>query len=183
MIAPSDAEDTERAYFAITPFSYLGGGGLPLGDAALDLVLGQVQLEAAVGDVELDRVAVAHRRDRAAVRRLGRDVPGHQAVRRAGEAAVGEQRDRVAQALADERRRDGEHLAHAGAAARPLVADHDHVVRPRSAPAVTAAIASSSHSNTRAGPAVARALVAGDLHDAALRGEVAAQDHEPAASP
>jgi len=25
-MAPSVAEETERAYFAITPFSYLGGG-------------------------------------------------------------------------------------------------------------------------------------------------------------
>ena len=62
-----------------------------------------------------------------AVRRLRRDVPGHQPVGRAGEAAVGEQRDRVAEALADQRRGDGEHLAHAGAAARALVADHDDV--------------------------------------------------------
>src|SRR4051794_11925269 len=28
VIAPSDADDTERAYFAITPRSYFGGGGV-----------------------------------------------------------------------------------------------------------------------------------------------------------
>ena len=78
-------------------------------------------------DVEHDRVAVAHRGDRAAAGRLGRDVADHQAVRRAREAAVGDQRDLVAEALADERGGDVQHLAHAGAAGRALVADHDHV--------------------------------------------------------
>ena len=93
-------------------------------------------------DVERDRVAVAHRRDRAAVRRLRRDVADHQAVRRAREAAVGDQRDLLADALADERAGHVQHLAHARAAGRALVADHDHVAgldlrapsRPRSSP-------------------------------------------------
>ena len=56
-------------------------------------------------------------------------MAGHQAVRRAGEAAVGEQCDRLAQAFADQRRGDAEHLAHARPADRPLVADDDHVAR------------------------------------------------------
>ena len=46
--------------------------------------------------------------------------------------------------------------------------------------AVTAAIAASSPSNTRAGPGVRAALVAGELDDAALGREVAAQDREAA---
>ena len=125
---------------------------LPRRDAAVDLVLRQVQLEAAVVDVELDRVAVAHRRDRAAVRRLRRDVAGHQAAGRAGEAAVREQRHRVAQPLAHQRRGDEQHLAHARARrSGPRCGSRPR--RPaRSRPAVTASIASSSHSNTRAGP-------------------------------
>ena len=73
-----------------------------------------------------------------------------------------------------------EHLAHAGAAGRALVADHDDVARAGSRRAVTAAIAASSPSNTRAGPRVAAALVAGELHDAAVGREVAAQDREAA---
>ena len=44
-------------------------------------------------------------RDRAAARRLGRDVADHEAVRRAGEAPVGDQRDVLAEPCADERRR------------------------------------------------------------------------------
>ena len=61
--------------------------------------------------------------------RLGRDVAGHEAARGAGEAAVGEQRDGVAEPLPHDRRGDGEHLAHARAAGGALVADHDDVAR------------------------------------------------------
>ena len=72
-------------------------------------------------------VAVAHRRDRSAARRLGRHVAGHETVRGAGEAAVGEQRHGVAQALALQRGGDREHLAHARPAGRALVADDHHL--------------------------------------------------------
>ena len=68
-----------------------------------------------------------HGGDRAADRGLGGDVAGHEAAGGAGEAAVGEQRDLLAQAEADERRGHRQHLAHPGAAARALVADHDDV--------------------------------------------------------
>ena len=104
------------------------------------------------GDVDGDRVAVAHGGDRPAARRLGGDVAGHEAVGGAGEAPVGEQRDVLAEPLPHERRGDREHLAHPGAARGALVADHDDVARARSPLAVTAAIASSSDSKTRAGP-------------------------------
>ena len=126
-----------------------------------------------------DRVAVADVRDRAAARRLRRDVPDHQAVRRAGEAAVRDQRDLVAEALADERCGDVQHLAHPGPAGRALVADHDDVAR-RIVRALTAAKHASSESNTRAGPRCCSTLVPGELDDAAVRREVAAQDREPA---
>ncbi len=51
----------------------------------------------------------------------------HEAVRRAAEAAVGDQCHVVAEPAAYERRRHREHLAHARAAGRPFIADHDHV--------------------------------------------------------
>src|SRR5205085_7200033 len=35
--------------------------------------------------------------------------------------------DRIAEAFADDRRRRREHLAHARTAARPFVADHEHI--------------------------------------------------------
>ena len=84
--------------------------------------------------------------------RLGGDVAGHEAARGAGEAAVGEQRDVLAEARADERRGDGEHLAHAGAAGAGPRCGSRRRRRRLIAPAVTAAIASSSRSKTRAGP-------------------------------
>jgi hypothetical protein len=43
--------------------------------------------------VDADDVAVADQRDRPAERRPPADVPDHHAARRAGEPAVGEQRD------------------------------------------------------------------------------------------
>ena len=46
-----------------------------------------------------------HQRDRAADPRLRGDVADHQAVRAAGEAAVGDQADALAQPLAHQRRR------------------------------------------------------------------------------
>ena len=56
-------------------------------------------------------------------------MAGHQPVRGAGEAPVREQRDVLAEPLADQRRRDLEHLSHPRPARGPLVPDHDHVSR------------------------------------------------------
>ena len=52
----------------------------------------------------------------------------HQAASRPGKAAVGDEGDRIPEPGADNRRRDGQHLAHPRPAARPLVPDHDNVV-------------------------------------------------------
>ena len=105
----------------------------------------------------------------------------HEPVRRAGEAAVGDQRDRVAEPLADERRGHVEHLAHAGAAGRALVADHDDVAgldraRLDGGEAVLLGVEDARRA------AVEQPLVAGELDDAALGRELAAQDRKPAAS-
>ena len=58
----------------------------------------------------------------------GRHVTRHQAVGCTGEAAVGQQRDGIAQARADQRRGHAEHFAHARPAFRSLVANHHDVV-------------------------------------------------------
>ena len=79
--------------------------------------------------VDGDRVALLDQRDRPAHRGLGRDVADDHAVGAAREAAVGDQADRVAEPRADDRRGRREHLAHAGSALRPFVADHEHVAR------------------------------------------------------
>ena len=65
----------------------------------------------------------------AAGRRLRGDVADGQAGGAAGEAAVGDQRARLAQAAALEERRRVEHLLHARAALRALVADDHDVAR------------------------------------------------------
>src|SRR3546814_5428738 len=51
-----------------------------------------------------------------------------EAARGTREAAVGDERHRLAQALAVDGGGRGQHLAHAGAALRPLVADDDHEI-------------------------------------------------------
>ena len=95
------------------------------------------------------------------------------------EAAVGEQGDVLAQALADQSGGDGEHLAHTRAAGRSLVADHDDV------PALDAVGGDRRHrvllglEHTR-GAHLLQALVAGELDHAAFGREVPAQDREPA---
>src|SRR5439155_50318 len=95
------------------------------------------------------------------------------------EAPVGEQRDVLAETLADERRGHAEHLAHARAPAWPLVADDDDVAGADLAAGdgrhrVLLAI---EHARR---PRMAQALVARDLHDATVGRQVAAQDHEAA---
>src|SRR4051794_26318000 len=147
--------------------------------AGFDLVVGDVEVDAARVDVDRDRVALAHGGDRAAVDGLGGDVAGHEPARSAGEAAVGEQRDAVAEPLPHDRRGHREHLAHAGAAGRALVADHDHIAL------VDLAGGDRLHGRLLAvedarGALVEAALVSGELDDAALGREVAAQDREPA---
>src|SRR5690606_31238748 len=59
--------------------------------------------------------------------RLGGDVSYDQAVSTAGEATIGDETDGIAKPLADDGARRRQHLAHAGAALRPLVAHHHDV--------------------------------------------------------
>ena len=80
-----------------------------------------------VRDVDRDDVAVAEEGDRAADRRLGRNVADRRAAGGAGEPAVGDQRDGRALAAALDGRGGGQHLPHAGAALRAFVADDDDV--------------------------------------------------------
>ena len=167
------------AYLAITPRPKGGWRRLVVGDPLGDLLVGEGDVEAAVVDVDGDLVALADRRDRAALGRLGGDVADHQAAGGAGEAAVGDHRDALAQALADDRRGHLEHLAHAGAADRALVADHDDVagvdllVLDRAE-----ALLFGLEDPGRAG--LLAALGAGELDHGAFGGEVAAQDRQAA---
>ena len=67
-------------------------------EALGDHVVAEVDVDALGVDVDRDGVAVVDRGDRAAADRLGREVAGHEAVRRAAEAPVGEQDDVLAEA-------------------------------------------------------------------------------------
>src|SRR5438093_12747687 len=154
-------------------------GRAPARETLADDGLVDQEIESALVHVERDPVALLDRGDRAAYRRLGRDVAGHQATRRAAEAAVGQERDLLAQTLADQRRGDAQHLAHARAAARALVADDDHVARLDRAPGDGGHRVLLTLEDAR-GAAVGRALVPGHLHHAALGREVALQDDEAA---
>ena len=102
-----------------------------------------------------------------------------EAVRRAREAAVGQQRHLLADTLAVERRRRRQHLAHARSAARPLIADDDHVALFVSAlfdrfEGVLLAVEAQRRT------AEAQRVHAGDFDDRTLRSEVALEDGEAA---
>ncbi|CAH0167066.1 hypothetical protein SRABI91_01099 [Rhodococcoides fascians] len=84
-------------------------------------------VEGALADVESDLVAVADEGDGSAVDCLGCHVSDAEAGGSAGESAVGEQQDVLAQARALDGSGDREHFAHSGSALGSLVADDDDV--------------------------------------------------------
>jgi hypothetical protein len=93
-------------------------------------------------------------------------VADDEAVAAAAEAAVGDERDVFAEALAHDGAGRGKHLAHAGAALRAFVADDDDVAL------LDLAVEDglqrvSSESNTMALPVKLEAFLAGDLGDRA----------------
>src|SRR5579872_1766786 len=94
----------------------------------------------------------------------------------AGEAAIGNQRDLPAHALAVDRAGGGEHLAHSRTAFRTLVADHDHVSR-----LVRAVLDGAERVllgvETERRTLEAQTLQAGNLHDGTLRRQVALKTH------
>src|SRR5690606_6076284 len=99
------------------------------------------------------------------------------AMRGAGEPAIREQRNAVAEAFADESSGDAEHLAHSRAALRSLVAnDHDiagvDLVRRDGGERIFFAL---EHAGR---PAVQHALVTGDLEDTAFGRQVALENYQ-----
>src|ERR1043166_6720334 len=147
---------------------------LPILVPPLQLLCGELHIQRAFFRVDLDDVAVAQEPDRPADCRLRPDMADAEAARRAGEAPVGDERDLAVGALAVERGGRGKHLAHPGTAARPLVPDHQHVAfavlacRDRREARLFAVEAA-----RRAGEL--QVFHPGDLHDRALRREVALQ--------
>ena len=106
------------------------------------------------------------------------DVPDDHAVGPAGEPAVGDEPDRIAESGADDRRRRREHFTHAGSAARAFVPDDDDIAGLEILPARIAARHSSSESNTRAGPVMCGFLTPVIFATAPSGARLPAQDRE-----
>ena len=103
--APSEADETSAAYLAKTPSDSAAAAGSSsrrrAASSSSESSTESVRASTSSTIVSPSRSA-ASGPPRAA---SGRDVADHQAVRRAREAAVGDQRDLVAEPLADERAR------------------------------------------------------------------------------
>src|SRR5581483_8049184 len=123
--------------------------------------------------------AVLDQRDRTTDERFRRDVPDDHAPSAAGEAAVGDEADALAEPFADDRGGWREHLAHAGPAARTFIADHEHVagLDPVAEDRGHRGVFGIEHAR---GSSDRRILEPRDLRDAAFRREVAFQDREMA---
>src|SRR2546426_3553840 len=148
-------------------------------EALLELGRRELHVEPALLDVDDDRVAGLQRGDGSAVGGLGRHVTDHEAVGGAGEAAVGHERDLVAEAGALDGAGHVQHLAHARAALGAFPADDDDVVRLDLAGLHGGERVLLAIEHAR-GAAMRVTLLAGDLRHAAVGRQVAAQDHHPA---
>ena len=104
----------------------------------------------------------------------------HEAVGGAAEAAVGDERDAVSESAPDDRRRDAEHLAHAGASLRSLVADHDNVAR-LDPSFLNRGEGGFLGVEDAGGTLVPGLVVTGQLQDASLGGQAAGEDRKPTA--
>src|SRR6478735_10301933 len=146
-----------------------------------ELLVGDEQLDRTVRDVDPDPVAVLDQRDRAAGRRLGRGVPDGEAGGAAGEPAVRDERAGLAETAALQEGRRVEHLLHAGAAARALVADDDDVaVLDLLAEDLVDGVLLRLADDGRSLEGPDRLVDARRLHDAAVHGEVPLEDRQTA---
>src|SRR5690348_14970069 len=121
--------------------------------------------------VDGDHVAILDQTNGPADCRFRPDMADAEAAGGAGEAAIGDERDLVAHALAIDRRGRRQHLAHAGAAAWALIADDQNLAR------LVFALAHGLERIFLAVEAMRRAgkfesLHPGDLHDRTLRSKV-----------
>ncbi len=96
---------------------------------------------------------------------------------RAAEAAVGQQGHRLTHPLAHDRTRHAQHLAHARAAFRALVANDDHVSRPYLLAGDRSHCIFFGFKHPRR-PAMLQPFMAADLGHASLGREIALEDHQ-----
>lgn len=127
--------------------------------------------------VDGDGVAVADETDRATLLGLRRDVADEEAVAAAGEAAVGDKRDVLAEAVAHDGRAGLQHLRHAGTALGTLVADDHNRLLALLESASLESLDEEVFSVEAAGlSSEDGALLAGDLANGAFGGEAATEN-------
>src|SRR5450631_905732 len=100
---------------------------LPILLARRELRVGKLDVERAGNRIDLYDIAILDQSDRPANRSFRSNMADAESARGAGETAVCDQRNLLALALAVKRGRGRKHFAHAGAAFRPLITDHQHV--------------------------------------------------------
>ena len=155
----------------------LGLGRLPLLAALGELLLGNLEVEDLLLGVDDDGVAVADKADGATLHGLGHDVADEEAVRTAGEAAVGDEGNVLAKTVAHDGRRGLEHLGHAGTALGTLVADDDNGLLALLDLAALEGLNEAILVVEAAGLALeAETLLASDLADGTAGGKRAAED-------
>src|SRR5450631_1797600 len=103
----------------------IGPARLPFGLTFGEFRVGQFYVKYSGVSVDFDDIAVLQKRDRPTHGRFRPDMADAESAGSPRKPAVGDEGDLAAHALPGQRRRGREHLAHAGAAPRPLIADYD----------------------------------------------------------
>src|SRR4029077_1541184 len=111
------------------------------------------------------------------MRRFRSDMTGHEAVGGAGKTAVREQRDGISESCTNECSSDCKHLAHAGAALGPFIADHNHIASFDRAVVNGGKCGLFTIEYTR-GAAEVLQIVPGNFHYAAFGSEIALQNDQ-----
>src|ERR1700733_791800 len=155
------------------------GARLPGFGASGKLGVAQLDVQRALFGIELDDVAVANEPDRATHGGFGADMADAKTARRAGEAAVGDQRDLAAHALTVERSGGPQNFTHAGAAFRALITDDQHVAFPVR-PVLDGFEASFLAVEAARRPGETQACHAGNLNDGALGREITFETNDAA---
>src|SRR5882724_11585615 len=101
--------------------------GPPFGFTFSEFGAGQLYVKSPDVGVNFDDVTILQQGDWPADRRFRPDMADAEPAGGAGEPAIGHDGHLAAHPLPGQRRRGGEHFPHAGTAARPLIADHDHL--------------------------------------------------------
>ena len=151
----------------------------PGGPPPIELGRWNIQIEGLAVHVEDDLVTLLDQGDGPAEGSLRCDMADHQAVGATREASIGQQRHGIAEAFADQRPGHAEHLLHSRATDGAFVANDDDVAR-LDLLRTNGVVAGSLGVEHPSGPSVMTPLMAGQLDNAAIGGQGAAQDRKSA---